>query len=100
MVDIDKELRRYLAAYEGPYDLLEQMMAEVEAAVYIEKDRNKIWEELLQSQRRVAELEGQAKLAEWARHDPGCNYIDNAAYGCRCGLLAAQESLSPKDGEG
>ena len=51
-----------------------------------------------QSQKRVAELEGKAKLAEWARHDPGCNYIDNAAYGCRCGLLEAQEALTRIDG--
>jgi len=48
--------------------------------------------------KRVAELEGHAKLAEWARHDPGCNYIDNAAYGCRCGLLEAQEALTRIDG--
>ena len=48
---------------------------------------------------RVVELEGKVKLAEWARHDPGCNYIDNAAYGCRCGLLKAQQALSRKDGE-
>jgi len=55
-------------------------------------------EEIRQLQKRVAELEGKAKLAEWARHDPGCNYIDNAAYGCRCGLLEAQEALTRIDG--
>ena len=61
--------------------------------------RDDAHDELKAANERVVELEGQAKLAEWARHDEGCSYPVNEKYGCRCGLLEAQEALAPKDGE-
>lgn len=49
-------------------------------------------------QERVAELEKVAELADWARHDEGCCYIHDKAYGCRCGFLTAKEAAYSQKG--
>jgi len=91
------EAERY-SKLKAEKDRLQRRVAELEGEVkagahLVAKvgDRNRE----LESQ--VRELEGKAKLAEWARHDEGCGYPINEKYGCRCGLLKAQAALTRKD---
>ena len=44
---------------------------------------------------RIVELE--ADLLEFGRHAEGCNYVYDAAYGCKCGWLEIEQALKGGD---